>query len=465
MTAHLCVWRALTEWRPAPEPGGWTVAYEHKLHRCAECGAEKSVRTTGRRHRYRDTQRCDAPVPPALSKMLTTTRFKAVAQVMAALGQNRLEIEPQIQEWLKAGWIEIEETQDVATRAWQVQALRLSPSAAESLIHQPHAARQQQQQDTLATALAGLAGWQMDLATAREYWDDDPQVSALFPRLESLLQAQEQALRQGEWLALPDTRQRPGDAPHRRWLQVLRGLLALLAADHWEYERTFSARWLGDSKQLGRDRQGLEAYLDIHFEHVSLWDHTPIVYCWGAFQAACAGYPLDGRAGVPFVALAAESIGALREIQVSARYVLVIENQTAFETLLRPPLRRDAVLYLFSGGHAGYAERELLCAWLTAAPGLPWYLWTDWDVGGVRIQQDWARWAADRHLAAPVAWLWDQASLARWYAWGHPLTDDQRIQLVALSHPLAESLLQAGYTLEQETVLPELNPMDLELSE
>lgn len=80
----------------------------------------------------------------------------------------------------------------------------------------------------------------------------------------------------------------------------------------------------------------------------------------------------------------------------------------------------------------------------------------------MRIQQDWARWAADHRLPAPVAWLWDETAFARWRAWGHPLTDEQRAQLSALAHPLAECLVQAGYTLEQETVLPELSVEELE---
>ncbi|MBN2002640.1 MAG: DUF2399 domain-containing protein [Anaerolineae bacterium] len=459
---HSCIWRTITEWRSEPEAGRWVIQCEYKVRRCTECGQEKWSRPTARRRRYREKLPQSIPSPTTLEGILTPSRFKSVAQVMAATERNRLDIEAQIQEWLDLGWAEVEETQHSATRAWQVQKLRLSPAAEERLIHTPQAMREQHQQQALLDALAHLKGWREDLCTAKRYQADDPELTTLLGRLESVLDDQEQSLQNGMWVSLPGTQQRPGDAPHQRWLRVLRGLLALLTTDYWEYERTFSARWLGDSKQLGRERQELEAYLDISFEQIGLFRHTPLAYCWGPFQATYAKYTLDGRAGNPFIALTVETIRALREIRVAAQAILVVENQTAFETLLRPPLCRDDVLYLFSSGHAGYAERALLHAWLTATPNLPWYIWTDWDVGGVRIQQDWAKWADNHHLAAPVAWMWDQATLIRWGAWGHPLTDEQRTQLLGLSHPLASSLLQAGYTLEQETVLPELSTVELE---
>jgi hypothetical protein len=278
--------------------------------------------------------------------------------------------------------------------------------------------------------------------------------------MEAILRDQEQALRNGQWVAIPNTNKQPGGAPHQRWLRILRGILALLATDRWEYERTFSALELGDSKQLTRDRPQIETYLGVELELLGLFRHTTVAYCWGPFAARFEEHIIDGRVGAPFVALSAQTVRKLTDVKVSATHILTVENQTAFETVLRPPLRQDAILYLFSSGHAGYAERELLAAWLRAATELSWHIWTDWDAGGVRIQADWARWANEHRLPKPQPWMWDKVSLARWHSLGQPLAESDRATLLSLRHPLAERLVESGYTLEQEAVLPLLEPQD-----
>jgi hypothetical protein len=351
----------------------------------------------------------------------------------------------------------VEEKQDQAARQWMIDKVRLSEAAFHRLVEQPEAAKREARSAEIDAALAKLHGWRADLEKAFTHRGDE---AGLLRQLEAIFEKQETALKCGEWVALPGTTQRPGDAPHQRWLGVLRGLAALLALDRWEYERAFSATWLDDSKQLARDRRDLEAYLGVTFEQLGLFRHTPVVYCWGGFTATVEGCAVDGKAGVPFVALSAETVQHLQDVEVTAAGIFIVENQTAFEAVLRPPLRRGNWLYLFSGGHAGYAERVLLSRWLDTQPALPWYIWTDWDLGGVRIQMDWAKWADAQNVSAPVAWMWDRESLARWRPLGTPLTGAVRAQLEALKHPLAKLLVEAGYTLEQEAALATLEVRD-----
>jgi hypothetical protein len=170
-------------------------------------------------------------------------------------------------------------------------------------------------------------------------------------------------------------------------------------------------------------------------------------------------------AGVPFIVLSAETVRMLDNVHVLATRLLVIENQTAFEAILRPPLRDDSTLYLFSGGHPGYAERELVATWMHAASELSWYVWTDWDLGGVRIQADWERWAEKQGLPKPKPWMWSRESLNRWCSLGQPLVKHEQADLLSLAHPLAEQLVEAGYTLEQEAVLPLLTKQDFVLGQ
>lgn len=456
MKDHDCVWRTSIEWCDDTEATAWLISAAYRVRCCQICGACQRQQPKGLRHRQRTVVRTATQPPKTLLSLLSPERFKPFSLLLTAAQKNRLEMNRQLEEWLEDGWIEVEEKQDYASRAWEIERVRLSRAATALLIDEPRKRGDQTAQQLQESSLASLIGWRGDYERAVNLWHSNPETLALLSRLGDLLQTQEGALRANQWVPFPGSNLRAGDAPHRRWLSVFRGLLAFLTHEQWEYERTFSARWLNDSKQLAHDRQGLEDYLGVRFETLGLFRHTPVVYCWGDFEAQYEGIGIDGRAGSPFVALAAETIYALQQLKVRANRLLVIENQTAFETLLHPPLRQDDCLYLFSSGHAGQAEREQVRRWFQVAPGLHWYLWTDWDFGGVRIQQDWSHWAVEHNLPAPIAWMWDDAALERWRAWGQPLTDHQQTQLAALEHPLARRLLRFGYSLEQETVLSDL---------
>jgi hypothetical protein len=371
---------------------------------------------------------------------------------------NRFQIFEILGEWLDSGWIEVEQAQDKLTLNWQTVRARLSPTAVARWITSVHDERIQQTHADQQNMLSLLDGWQT-------YWQQalavqhDEQTQEFLHRLRHILDEQQQALEIGDWHPLPETSQQIGGPVHQRWLAILCGLVELLANPRWEYERAFSTRWLGDSKAFASDRAALVQYLNLNagFETLGLIRHTPVVYCWGNWQANCGSYVIDGRAGVPFVALSAETIAKMQNFQISAKSILVIENQTVFETILRPPHRRDDYLYLFSGGFAGYAERHLLEEWLQSQPNLPWYVWTDWDLGGIRIQEHWRTWAIQENVSFPIPFLWERDILEKWCAYGQPLDEQQKGILETMNNPFAEALLHLGNTIEQEAVLHEFS--------
>ena len=390
---HECSWHVVNEWRDEPTGADWNVSREFKVQRCLHCEKEKSARALDHRRRSRHEIKEDAPSPSNLLKAVSPKQWRAVPQVLKQVGGNRLDLEHLLEQWLREGWIEVEEYRDPHSNEWRVQKVRLSKKAYQELVDQPQIKSLGHQHQEMEVVLSKLAGWNVELDRARRIWREDIRISSLLDSLELTIAGQEEALRKGQWTALPNSTQRVGGPLHQRWVIILRGIVALLASNQWEYERTFSARWLGDSKQLARDRQSIEHYLDSTLEEIGLFRHTPVVYCWGPFVAKHHGCDISGKAGSPFVALSAETVRDLEDLQVFADAILVIENQTAFEALLREPMRREDIVYLYSGGHAGYAERELVSRWLRVAPSIPWYIWTDWDFGGVRIQADWAKWA------------------------------------------------------------------------
>ncbi len=459
---HICSWKVVAEWRPEASEGGWTVLRQHRLQRCSICNKEKSAQAIDRRRRHRNAIQEETILPNDLSKALPEKQWRSLTQILQVLGGNRLDLEGLLEQWARRGWIEIEEHRDRLGTTWEIDKARISDSVHKEFIERAQSDAQARRRQELEMMLFQMQGWRADLGRAHELWNEDHEFVELLDRLDTILSEQEQGLQNRHWIVMPNTNQRAGGSLHQRWVRVFRGLVALLASNEWEYERTFSARWLDDSKQLARDRQPIEDYLGVKFEDLGLFRHTPVVYCWGAFEGQFRGRRIDGRAGVPFIALSAETVRNLIDIQIQGESIFVIENQTAFETVLRNPLRRDGIVYLYSGGHAGLAERELLAMWLRSNLDTPWHVWTDWDVGGVRIQADWMRWANDHSLPAPHAWMWDEKSLNRWKVLGRPLADPERAQLLQMESPLATRLVQAGFTLEQENVLPRLGAEDLD---
>ena len=442
--------------------GEWRLQRRARLRPGPDGTSSTSPTWLPLRRRARRSISGEAAVPADLKHVLGGQSWRSISTLLSRIQGHRLVLDQILADWLDEGWIEVEERASGKPERWTVERIRLSPAGAEVLYQRPQRQHEQQRQTAQALLLAKMAGWRNDADRALTVWQGNERLLAVANRLASIAAEQEEALAAGEWRPVPDLgrAQRAGDAPHRRWIASLRGILAHLASGKWQYERTLAAVWLGDSKELRQEGRAIAEYLGLQsLNDIGIVAHTPVVLSWGDFRAVCNGYQVDGRAGIPFVALAAETIRGAHEWSVVREAIFVIENQTAFETALRPPLFDAHALYLFSGGHAGLAERELLKAWLDAAPAVPWHVWTDWDPGGIRIQMDWARWAEDHSLPQPRPWLWERQWLERWSLHGRPLSDDQQHLLSRLTHPLAERLQDSGKWIEQEAVLWELGQM------
>jgi hypothetical protein len=463
MTEEVAGRRLFETWLAEPEPQEpWLIQRRARVQVGPALDEQAPPRWLPLRRRWRGTPAPEAPLPPDLKAAFNGQGWRSIPMLLSRIQGHRLVLDQKIAGWLDDGWVEVEEVASGVPETWTIRRVRLSAAAAGLLYLQPEQERHVQRQAEMAALSAKMAGWPDDAARARAAWRDDARMLALVELLAGIAAAQEGALREARWEPIPGLpqAQRPGDAPHRRWIGALRGILAHLSSEQWQYERTLSAVWLDDSKALHQERHAIAEYLGLpDLSEIGVFPHTPVVLCWGCFTASFEGHTLDGRAGMPFVALSAETIRAAQDWTIEADAIVAIENQTAFETALRPPLRDDRALCLFSGGHAGLAERELLKAWLSAAPDLPWHVWTDWDAGGVRIQMDWARWAREHGLRAPRPWLWEPERLQGWAQHGKPLSDGQRQLLQSLGHPLAQELLDLGVWMEQEAVLREMGAM------
>jgi hypothetical protein len=453
---HTCVWRSTNVWRPETNPSGWVVLSECRLQQCSGCKAERNLVILNRRRRCRPALSQQVKDLEPWAAQLRSRMWVPISKALVLAGVTRVLLDEHVADMVDTGWLEVEEAAEIGSRDWTAERLRLTESAYQVQVVAPREKRIAQIDRDMAALQIKMAGWEVDSKAAISVAPPGSLLAPVVHRLTETVSAQAEAIGQGIWAPLPGLNLRLGGPPHRLWIATLRGLLAVIARGTWEYERTFAARWLGDSKALSGMRQKILKYLGVSLFDLGLFRHTPIVRFWGDLRADVLGYPFDGRAGIPFVSLGAETVTSLAHIKINARAILVVENQTAFETVLRPPLRHDDVLYLFSHGHAGIAERAFLHRCLQTRPDLAWHIWTDWDLGGVRIILDWSKWADHIGVQDPLIWPWHSATPDRWRTFGTALSRKKRLALEALDTPMSRLLCASGYTLEQEAVLPDL---------
>lgn len=302
---------------------------------------------------------------------------------------------------------------------------------------------------------SSLRDWIQDYQEALQKHQKESDVMTVIEHIHLLFEEQEQALLEGTCIQLTGTTMIAGGLPHQRMVAVLRGILELLAHPRLEHERIFSARWLHNSKAFSKERMEVEMLLELEggLKRIGLVRHTPTVLSCGPWKAKYQEYAIDGRAAFSFIATPADTFPHLEDIQVAADEILIIENRTPFELLVQPSRRKTRTLYLDGAGFPGHAERELVALWLRANPSLSWFVWTDFDQGGIGIQQCWLDWATQEQLPPPQPYRWTRLDLNVCESIGHPLTEEKRAKLECRKHPLAELLCEWGYTAEQEAIL------------
>jgi hypothetical protein len=372
MIEHECQWRKVNVWVAEQRTKGWHIDIQMSRSSCTICSQYRSEYDTGIRRRQRTFLQNQTNIPQWLTK-IPLSHGRNLDELIQMLRINRLEVEEIVRDWLDAGYLIVEEHRAKNNGNYIIDRIWLTDIARQELIDKPQAEKSSEDKQTKQKLLNLLAGWQDDYTVALEIHHHDIELCQLIENLANLLKDQVLALEANQWKAFPLSSQRPGSTAHQRWLAVLRGTLNLLAKNHWEYERTFSAYWLSDSKAFSSDRRNIEKYIQIEggFERLGLVRHTPITRCWGAWKAKCLDFEVYGQAGNPFIALSALTIQNLQDLHIDADHIFIIENQTVFETLLREPEPRT--LYLFGSGFSGYAERNLLLKWFEAKPSLTWW--------------------------------------------------------------------------------------------
>lgn len=257
-------------------------------------------------------------------------------------------------------------------------------------------------------------------------------------------------------------------ADPRRNEDLLRALQALDSLEEELPARDFSARVLGDSKRLAALQGGLLALLrrahpelaglprDEAWAAAGLLPNPGHLYLHGALVFRLGAATVDLRAFSPDLGLPVHAVSRLEVVSLPARYLLTVENRTAFYDQVAAFPGDGLVLYL--GGFPNRARRLLLERLSAAAPALPLYHWGDLDYGGLAILA-----CLRRTLARPIhAHQMDPAALDHGQASGRPLTRADRCNLERLledemledCRAVIQALLRRGIKLEQEALPP-----------
>lgn len=250
---------------------------------------------------------------------------------------------------------------------------------------------------------------------------------------------------------------------------ILRALAALDSLEEEIPERVLSARLLGDSKHLAALKPALIALLrQAHPEWVGLreddiWLSLGVlpnpghIFLHGPLVFDLAGTRVDLRAFDPDLGLPAHAIARLNLVELPARYVLTVENQTSFYDHIRAFPQDGLVLYL--GGFPGRARRLLLRRLAEFAPDVPLYHWGDLDYGGFAILS-----YLRQLMPCPViAHQMDLAAIQQPDIPTKPLNQIDRRNLGRLLHdvqlvdnyPVIEALLVRNIKIEQESFQPQ----------
>ncbi len=251
-----------------------------------------------------------------------------------------------------------------------------------------------------------------------------------------------------------------------------------------EPRRVFSARVLGDSKELdgrlGRllvkaatqyhtNAPGLEDPAETWAE-LGLVDNPQHVLVSGPLVLRHRGRLLHLDDFEPDVGLSTEIIRECTVEGLQADAILTVENLTTYyqtallarRTAPDQPGGRTLVVYL--GGYHNRVRRLLLVkVWeFVRNAGLParFYHWGDLDLGGFQI----FRHLADRTGMPLAPWLMDRETYLAHLASGIPFAAPYRGRLenllnspgFAVFHPLLAEMLAHGLRLEQENVRPVL---------
>ena len=352
--AHTCRFVRRADWGEWSEHAGLRQRHGYRITLCVECGARRPSRraqrpelleiesTIGVRPAIDDDMRQIASVLLRRTNARPDVRLR---DVHGAFGIPASLVEQHLETFLRAGWVAIVWRVSGTTRVLQLVRLR-DREALEEFVHP---GRRAARQTALTAAREAVA----------------PLTHPMAAEISRLL----------------------GEAAAESWTPALVRALAAIAL-HAESgdvlaARVFAARYLDNSKALGRLRAALERLLG-PLDTIGIREGGSATLVGGSGCIHAGGARFDLQRLRPFVGLARETVLRDTTIEMPDGGVVLVENFTVFEACCRGEVDalRDAMV-VWTAGYPGRGVRELVRR--AAEANAVVKIWADLDLDGIRI--------------------------------------------------------------------------------
>jgi DNA topoisomerase VI subunit A len=149
--------------------------------------------------------------------------------------------------------------------------------------------------------------------------------------------------------------------------------------------RELSLRVCSDTKKLKNYKKEIEELLD-DIEDFNITDHVPLLFIVGNFEYNCKGH-CSCLASMDYMVLTENTVKALEITDIETTKILLIENLTAFEEVVKKGLlgARDAITIWLSGYPS--SRHKVITKKILQFKKIPGYCWCDVDPDGIQIFQ------------------------------------------------------------------------------
>jgi DNA topoisomerase VI subunit A len=168
-------------------------------------------------------------------------------------------------------------------------------------------------------------------------------------------------------------------------IRSLDEIALIIKEDKYISFRELSLRVCGDTKKLKNYKKEIEELLD-NIEEFNITDHVPLLFIAGNFGYNCRGHG-SCLASMDYTVLTENTVKALEITDIAASKILLIENLTAFEQVVKKGLlgAGDAVTIWLSGYPS--SRHKAIIEKILQFKKIPGYCWCDIDPDGIQIFQ------------------------------------------------------------------------------
>ncbi|WP_143153407.1 Wadjet anti-phage system protein JetD domain-containing protein [Desulfitobacterium chlororespirans] len=401
------------------------------------------------------TFNCISTILRVLYQKKNSVGYRVLVQNVAQRGFSFTQIEEGITCLFQKGWL-IRQEKRAGISRWEIFKLEIIPF------------KWPEVESTL-----GIRRFdRTDILTQLSLVTMENEQAPMAERLRRILSNQyEQLLSKEEGVLSVEGRTLASSRYPEKYLTIMNTLLEIygLVKTHERISfRNLALRITGESKGLSPYKKDIEQLLGADLRGFYIYDHSDLCYVSGPFTYRIRGLKGSGKGGYPYIILTEETVAEIEIMEMPKTQILVIENLTVFEEILRRGYyERNDVIILFSQGYISQVQISFILKLLTHAQISEIFMWADPDPFGIDIFRNFSR-----HLeklgveVKPV--LMDKHSCKRLRIMKPLGNADQELLISSQQEGLPEGLQQlwkyfvdSGMKGEQESFLEVLTDKEL----